>query len=66
MNKCFLVVVLVIAVNTIGCERIHRVHTYQERATLRCEQTHTHEQCRVLYYPACDPSANGGQNGCHN
>lgn len=40
-----------------------RVRAYQERQTLRCEQTHTSEQCRVLSYPACDPSKH---DGCHN
>jgi hypothetical protein len=43
-----------------GCDMIPRVRAYQARATAKCEEHHTPEQCKALAYPACQPGNFGG------
>jgi hypothetical protein len=43
-----------------------RVRAYQERATAKCEEHHTAEQCKPLPYPSSVPADNGGQDRVTN
>jgi hypothetical protein len=43
-----------------GCDCIPRVRAYQARATSRCEQKYTAEQCKPLSYPSTTPGPFGG------
>ena len=53
---------LLLLIPSVGClDRLHRVKLYQERATKKCEETHTPEQCKPLSTPACEPGNFGGK-----
>lgn len=55
----FLALLVVALVLMCGCAR---TRAYNVRATAKCRETHTEEECKVLNYPACDP----GGTQCHN
>jgi hypothetical protein len=57
------VIVLVLALSLTGCNRLHYVQAYQQKATAKCLEHHTADECKPLSYPSCEQGFSGPE--CH-
>ncbi len=56
MTKPTTLLMAVLLLGSCGClNKIPAVAHYQQRATAKCEEKHSAEQCKPLNYPSCDP-----------
>ena len=56
MTTSLEVLLLTLLLFMCGClNKIPAVAHYQQRATAKCEEKHSAEQCKTLEYPSCDP-----------
>jgi len=59
--KLIPVLLLLLLLLLAGCNRLHYVKAYQQKAAAACHGSA--DQCRPLSYPSCEPGFNGQE--CH-